>query len=359
MGAAAAAALLACSLPALAAEKPNLFRLSPDCIGTYGHEIDHLYKVILWLTTGAFVLTEGLLLFFVLKFRARPGGTAVYTHGNHRLEVIWTILPGAILFWLALYQFGSWKRVKIDRPDPSNGLVVQVMAKQFEWHFRYAGPDGKFGTDDDVTMVNNLHVPIDTKVTVLLRSQDVLHAFFLPNLRLKQDAVPGLTIPIWFEAKKTTEQGRADYRAGLEKIRAGLGPRVERDLRQAIFEGLPAEKKNSAEEDREWARMLQEKPLEARISEWIDAKTARFDYEIACAELCGLGHTTMRGFLQIHTKEGFFAWLDKTYVEDVHELGIDDTDFHHKYWPKDQNRIEDKWLRDNWPADLKAKWPPK
>jgi cytochrome c oxidase subunit 2 len=317
MGAAAAAALLACGLPALAAEQPSLFRLSPDCIGTYGHDIDALYRVILWLTTGAFILTEGLLLFFVLRFRARPGGVAVYTHGNHRLEVIWTILPGAILFWLALYQFGTWKQVKIDRPDPSNGLVVQVMAKQFEWHFRYAGPDGKFGTEDDVTQVNNLHVPIDTKVTVLLRSQDVIHAFFLPNLRLKQDTVPGLTISQWFEVKNDV-----DASGKVIRDRTTVG---ERERRKGLG----------------------------------DPKADKFTYEIACAELCGLGHTTMRGYLHVHTKEDFFAWLDKTYVADVHELGSDPDVPINKRWPADQNKIEDKWMRDNWPKDLKAKWPPK
>ncbi len=306
----AAAALLASVLllasPAAAGDESSLFRLGPEDIGTYGKDIDSLYVVIMWLTTITFFLTEGLLFWFLFRFRAKPGAKAVYTHGNHRLELIWTILPGLILFWLAIYQMGTWRSIKIVRPDMKSGLVVQVMAKQFEWRFRYAGPDGKFATEDDVTTTNFLHVPVDTNVTVLLRSQDVLHSFFLPNLRLKQDTVPGLTIPQWFRAMKTTDAAR--------KERAALG----------------------------------------------DAGADKFEFEIACAELCGIGHTTMRGFLRVHEKDAFFKWIDGQYAGEVREFGADPEDKGiNQYWPADQNKVEDPWLRDNWPAALKAAWPEK
>lgn len=295
----AALAPAALAQESLARDGADLFNLGPENIGTYGHEVDHLFRLINWFTLGAFVITQGLLLWFLFRYRARPGGKAVYTHGNHRLELIWTLVPGAILFWLAVYQFGTWREIKVTMPPPSEGLVVQVMAKQYEWHFRYAGPDGKFDTDDDLLTLNFLHVPVDTKVTVQIRSQDVLHSFFLPNLRLKQDAVPGLTIHQWFEAKKTTEQARKER--GKES----------------------------------------------------------FNFEIACAELCGLGHTRMRGFLVVHSKEGFFAWADREYVTKAHEYGADPDNLLNRFWPKTENRVEDSWMRDNWPADLKAQWPKK
>jgi cytochrome c oxidase subunit 2 len=302
----AAAALLAgLAGPAFAGEDVALFHLGPENIGTYGKDIDSLYSVIMWLTTVTFLITEGLLLFFLLRFRAKEGGKAVYTHGNHRLELIWTILPGLILFWLAIFQLSTWRNIKVDRPPPKDGLVVEVMAKQFEWRFRYAGPDGKFDTEDDITTTNWLHVPVDTNVTVLLRSQDVIHSFFLPNLRLKQDTVPGLTISQWFRALKTTDAAR--------KERGALG----------------------------------------------EAGADKFEFEIACAELCGIGHTTMRGFLHVHDKEDFFKWIDGVYVKEIREYGSDPEDLINKYWPKDQNRIEDSWLRDSWPAAMKAAWPKK
>ena len=122
--AAVAACLILGAPAALAGERISLFEFSPDHIGGeggYGHEIDQLYKVILWIVLVTFALTESLLVWFLFKFRARPGAKAVYTHGNHRLEIIWTLIPGAILFWLAIYQTSTWKRIKIDRPPPRRG----------------------------------------------------------------------------------------------------------------------------------------------------------------------------------------------------------------------------------------------
>jgi cytochrome c oxidase subunit 2 len=304
---AAAAAVLGAASAAPAKEEIGLSRLFPESVSTYGHSIDELYSVIYWIVAATFVLTQVVLVWFVLRYRARPGGKAVYTHGNHRLEMIWTLTPGAILFWLALYQTGTWKTVKIDKPPPKDGLVVQVLAKQFEWNLRYAGPDGKFGTEDDVTTINWLHVPVDTNVTVLLRSQDVLHSFFLPNMRLKQDTVPGLTISQWFRVLpgKTTEEERA-----RRKARG-------------------------------------------------DANAEKFEYEIACAELCGILHTQMRGFVRVHSREDFWKWIDGAYVNDVRPYGTDPKSPINAYWPKDQNGVEDPWLRDGWPPELKAKWPEK
>ena len=301
----AAAAVLLAAAPARADEEIGLFGLFPENISTYGQSIDDLYKVILWIVLVAFVVTQVLLLWFLFRYRARPGAKAVYTHGSHTLEMIWTLVPGAILFWLALYQTAEWKTVKIDKPPPKDGLVVQILAKQFEWNLRYAGPDGKFGTRDDITTINWLHVPVDTNVTVLLRSQDVLHSFFLPNMRLKQDTVPGLTISQWFKVLpgKTTEEERA-----RRKARG-------------------------------------------------DAKADSFDYEIACAELCGILHTQMRGFVKVHSKEEFWKWIDSTYLKEVHEYDTDPRSPINRYWPKDQNGVEDPWLRDGWPAEMKAKWP--
>jgi cytochrome c oxidase subunit II len=361
----AAAALLGlCALTAPAALASggdvSIWHLGPENISaTYGKDIDALYVAIMWLTTITFLLTEGLLFFFLLRFRAKEGGKAVYTHGNHKLEMAWTIVPGIILFLLAVLQLGIWKDIKVTRPDMKTGLVVEVLAKQFEWHFRYAGPDGKFGTEDDVVTTNHLHVPVNTNVTVLLRSQDVLHSFFLPNIRLKQDTVPGLTIPQWFVAGKTTEQGRSELRARLEAGRADLGSRVERDLREETRARLRADKRPEGELDEAVKKALADKSLEVRTGEWIEAKVKSFDYEIACAELCGNSHTKMQGYLHIYEEKEFFKWIDGLYAKDVHEFGTDPEDLINKNWPAGENKVEDPWLRERWPADMKAAWPKK
>ncbi|MHC4953349.1 MAG: cytochrome c oxidase subunit II [Planctomycetota bacterium] len=210
----------------------------PKNIGTQT-AVDDLFWVIFGVTGFFFILTEGLLIYFCVKYRAKPGGRAVHTHGNHALELTWTFIPGLILFVLAVMQTGVWSdtKYKSSMPDEKESIVVQVYGKQFEWHFRYPGEDGEFGNADDIVSATDLHVPVDRDVIVWLQSMDVLHSFWLPNLRLKQDLVPGLIIPQWFHCLETGK------------------------------------------------------------------------YEVVCAELCGSGHTTMKGNLIVHTQEKFDAWL--------------------------------------------------
>jgi cytochrome c oxidase subunit 2 len=115
--------------------------------------------------------------------------------------VIWTIVPAIILIVLFMLSQSLWWSIK--GSVPATDFQVQVTAKQFNWVFTYPGPDGVFGTADDLTLENELHVPVNKIVRVSLRAEDVIHSFFLPNLRLKQDAVPGREIPAWFEATQT------------------------------------------------------------------------------------------------------------------------------------------------------------
>lgn len=173
----------------------------PKDISEHGHKIDHLFNFILWLTGAVFVATEVVLFWFLWKYdRHANRDRAKYTHGSHNLEIVWTILPAATLLFIAIYQMNAWAEVKIDRPNIPP--TVEVTARQFEWRLRYPGEDGKLGTPDDVFHVNDLHIPVDTDVLIELKSMDVLHSFFLPNLRIKQDAVPGMKIPVWFRAKE-------------------------------------------------------------------------------------------------------------------------------------------------------------
>lgn len=178
----------------------------PRDISEHGYQIDHLYYFILWLTGVAFVATEVVLFYFLWKYDGATNREPVkFTHGSHNLEIIWTVLPAATLLFIAIYQMNAWAEVKMDRPNMP--ATVEVMGRQFEWRIRYPGQDGQLGTSDDLYHVNELHVPLDEQVLVHLKSQDVLHDFFLPHLRIKQDAVPGMLIPVWFRA---TEVGTYD-----------------------------------------------------------------------------------------------------------------------------------------------------
>lgn len=178
-----------------------MLRWLPENVSTFGTEIDSLLYLIYYITGAVFILVTVLMVLFLVMFRHREGRRAVYSHGNTAMEIIWTVVPAIILIVLAFMSVSTWSKVKANAP-PSD-FNLQVTAKQFNWEILYPGPDGKFGTKDDFKVDNEMHVPVNKVVRIILKSKDVIHSFFLPNLRLKQDAVPGMEILVWFEATKT------------------------------------------------------------------------------------------------------------------------------------------------------------
>ena len=204
---------------------------------TFAGEIDGLFTAVLIITGIAFVVVEIGLVWFSLKYRNRPGRTAYYTHGNNTAEIIWTAIPAVTVVALGLVSNHYWKQIKGRDSVPADSYPIGVHAKQFEWQYTYPGPDGKLGTADDYTIRNQLHSPVNRNVVVILTSEDVIHSFFVPVFRLKQDAVPGLTIRAWFNA------------------------------------------------------------------------TVPGEYELGCAELCGIGHYKMRTRVTVHTQADFDAWV--------------------------------------------------
>ncbi|MBI2090716.1 MAG: cytochrome c oxidase subunit II [Deltaproteobacteria bacterium] len=176
----------------------------PENISTFGGEIDSLFYLILYITGAWFIATEGLIVFFLIRFRRRQGSKAAYLPGETLRQASWILVPCVVVLvldlWIDFRGAAVWAKVKGGMP-PSD-LRIQVTAKQFNWEIVYPGPDGKLGTADDLLMENELHVPAGKVVHVVLKSKDVIHSFFLPNLRLKQDIVPGREIEAWFEATK-------------------------------------------------------------------------------------------------------------------------------------------------------------
>jgi cytochrome c oxidase subunit 2 len=209
----------------------------PENVSTYGPEIDRLFYLIYYVTGATFFAVQITLLAFLVLYRHQDGRRATYTHGNTTLEIAWTIAPAILLVILAFASRSVWAEIK-QRVPPSD-MQVQVTAKQFNWEIAYPGPDGKIGTDDDVTMDNDLYVPVGKTIRVNLKSRDVIHSFFIPSARFKQDAVPGHEIPTWF---KITKPGK---------------------------------------------------------------------YEVPCAELCGFGHSGMRGWLHVLPLDEYDAWAQE------------------------------------------------
>jgi cytochrome c oxidase subunit 2 len=194
----------------------RFWRLPPN-VSTYGGEIDSMFHLIAWITIIVFFLVEILLVWFLFRYRGRPGRKAAYTHGNSRMEVLWTTATALIVVFIGIISRGLWLDIKDPRRFPEAGLELTITAKQFEWNVTYPGADNVLGTADDFVRRNQLHVPVDVPVRFTLESEDVIHSFYLPELRLKQDAVPGMQIEGWFEA---TQAG--DYTVGCAEL-CGLG----------------------------------------------------------------------------------------------------------------------------------------
>jgi cytochrome c oxidase subunit 2 len=207
--------------------------------------------------------------------------TGVKSHTSNYLEIGVAVVEAILLFGFAIPLWAA----RVDRmPSESEALVVRVTAEQFAWNVHYAGPDRVFGrTDiklldaqenplgldrsdpaaaDDVTTLNQLYLPVNKPIILRLRSKDMIHSFGVPEFRVKQDAIPGLTIPIWFVPNVTTAEMRT---------RTG---------------------------------------------------NAEFQYEIACAQLCGLGHYRMRGYVTVQSAEEFDKWM-KDEVEKVKGAAAD------------------------------------
>lgn len=189
----------------------------PPNLSVQGATIDQLFWIIVVITGIAFVLVEVGILWFAFKYRRREGRKAFYTHGSKRLEVLWTAVPAVTMVVLGIYSGRVWADIKARDSAPAGALTLGVAAKQFEWNITYPGEDGELGNGDDFTVRNQLHIPADEPVVVRLTSEDVIHSFFIPELRVKQDAMPGMEIPVWFEA---TEPGELEI--GCAEL-CGLG----------------------------------------------------------------------------------------------------------------------------------------
>ncbi|MGQ0634673.1 MAG: cytochrome c oxidase subunit II [Planctomycetaceae bacterium] len=176
-----------------------------------GAQIDDLFYLIGIITAVTFVGVNAVLGWVLWKYGSGKQGRGLFVHGSHTLEVIWSIVPAGILLFIALYQMDVWARYRVKSnfdPDALAHPLAEVTARQFEWRIRYPAP-GKTLKDtpqpDDLYTVNDLHAPVGKPVVIRLKSEDVLHSFFLPHLRVKQDAVPGLVIPVWFQCDKVGE----------------------------------------------------------------------------------------------------------------------------------------------------------
>ena len=182
----------------------------PQDVSSNGHEIDAIMYLIYYVVGAWFILAEGLLFYFVIKYRKKTGVRAKYFTGNTFKTACWVFIPAALVLVcdLAIDARGEhvWKEIKMQITEDYD-VNVRVDAQQFAWTFHHAGKSKIIGDPDNIVTNGELHVPVDAVVRFELASKDVIHSFWIPNLRLKQDVVPGRVIPGWFKATKVGKYG--------------------------------------------------------------------------------------------------------------------------------------------------------
>lgn len=226
-GGAGAAAMFAASLTVLVIAAVYYFASArwapPTAITRVARAIDSEYRLTLIVTGAIFILAQLGLAFAIFRYRDR-GKPARFSRGSNALEVVWTSATTIIFLGLAFLGYRAWGARRLTAAAPG-AIRVEVTTAQFVYYFRYPGPDGKFGATkpklispatgnplgidpndpagrDDI-VVPILMAPVNHEVELLIQSQDVIHSFFVRELRLQQDSVPGMTVPLHFKPEKT------------------------------------------------------------------------------------------------------------------------------------------------------------
>jgi len=263
----------------------------PVLASEMGHLGDNLNGLVHWLMLILFVGWGSFFIYVLIRFRSSRNPKANYhgitNHYSSYAEVGVVVIEALLLIGFAIPGYYTVKYENID--VVSDEIEVRVIAQQFAWNMHYPGEDGKFGTTridlvdeetnpigldrdgygaDDITTINQLHLPIGKMAKLYISSKDVIHGFSLPEMRVKQDAIPGMQVPIYFTPTLTSD----DFLESLVgTAREGMG------------------------------------------------------YEIACAQLCGNSHYRMKGYMTIHTMDEYVQWLAEE-AEYLESEGEDDWD---------------------------------
>lgn len=232
----------------------------------HGIVIDRIFWVTMVVTGVVFMITQILLFYFSYRYQYKGDQKALYYPDNSKLEVLWTVIPAIVLSLLVFYGWKAWTDITAKAPDDAE--VVEILGSQFNWNVRYPGKDNRLGSYDyrlidaenlwgmdftdkasfDDFDALEIHIPKGKPVLFKIRARDVLHSVYVPELRLKMDAVPGMPTNFWFVANKSTAEMREEL------------------------------------------------------------NDPDFTYHIYCAELCGRGHFSMRANLVVDEPEDYEAW---------------------------------------------------
>ena len=293
--------LPACAISAVYYQDSLLGYGPHESASEHGGLLDSAFNVTLFFTSIVFFLTHIALFWFSYKYRGRTDQKAFFMPHDNKLELIWTAIPAIVMFYLVADGLVTWNKVMADIPADAvigqDYIEIEGNGMQFAWNLRYPGKDGVLGATNfrlidgvnplgqdwqDVENLDDFHpseivLPVGKTVRVRITARDVLHNFYLPHFRVKMDAVPGLPTYFVFTPKTTTEE----YREQLGAL------------------------------DRDGNPLYPEWHEPADLTEPNGPKRwEAFEYELACAELCGRGHYSMRRLVKIVSEEEYEAWLE-------------------------------------------------
>jgi len=265
----------------------------------HGLLLDASFNITLFFTSIVFFLTHIALFWFSYKYSGRSDAKAAFMPHDNKLELIWTAIPAIVMFYLVSDGLVTWNKVMADVPAGAvvgqDYTEIHAEGMQFAWNLRYPGPDGVLGATNyklidgtnpmgqnwnDIENLDDFHpseivLPVGKPVRVRITARDVLHNFDLPHFRVKMDAVPGMPTYFVFTPSTTTEEYRQQLGA-LDRNGDPLYP--------------------------EWHEPIEDDPT---VKRW-----EAFEYELACAELCGKGHFSMRRLVKIVSEEEYEEWLE-------------------------------------------------
>jgi len=286
--------------------KYSPYYIQTNSASVHGEAIDQMFWITMVVVFSVFVLVNGVLFYFVWKYGKEGDRKAKFYPENHKLEMLWTVVPAIVLTVLVIFGIRAWTQV-MSKPEAGKPtMLVEINGQQWGWILRYPGDDGKLGAvdvrriggdniigvvvDDPATkddfISEDLVLCEDMIVDLKIRSRDVLHSVFLPHFRVKMDAVPGMDTRFHFIPRHTTDEFRAYLLANNEywsQVDTVVTTTIEPDSNAA-----PGTK-----------------PVVVTDTVY---KADKFDYELACTEVCGRGHFSMRKKVVVLPRAEYDKW---------------------------------------------------
>jgi len=309
-------------------------RWFPPQLSVHGGDIDYLIDIVHYFMLLLFVAWGSFFVYALFKFRQREGHKASYHLVKGKISKLAEALVIAFEFLvLVAFSMPVWATYKNDPPTSADRVEVRCVGQQFEWLFHYPGPDGKFGprnaslittsnplgldeaapdSADDIQLINEFHIPTGRDIYVRITSKDVIHSFSIPTMRVKQDAIPGMEIPVWFKVKEGATSHAMKFEMtrdyGIDelnwyKLRHHVAVDDYRDKSgQVIF----AKGNDLGSTYVDGQKRIDQLRAAGVASVKLEP---RAPLEVVCAQLCGNSHFKMKAQMIVHTSSEYEEWV--------------------------------------------------